>query len=297
MLKIIKRLLKPKNLLLSIFVKFPFIISDKAFIKYRYKLLMGRNLDLENPQSFNEKLQWLKLYNRMPEYTKMVDKYEVKLHVANTIGDDYIIPTLGVWKKFEDIDFDILPDHFVLKTTHDSGGVFICKDQATLDINMVKQKIEKRLQRNYFAFSREWPYKNVEPKIIAEQLMIDESGSGLKDYKFFCFDGIPKVVKIASERGNDTRFDYFDMDFNHLPFTHMHKNSDEKIYKPYNFKLMIELSKNLSKGLPHVRVDLYNINGRIYFGELTFFHWDGMVPFVPEEWDYKFGEWISLPSF
>jgi hypothetical protein len=256
---------------------------------------MHKKLDLKNPKTYSAKLQWLKLYDRRPEYSAMVDKAEAKKVVANLIGEQYIIPTLGIWEKFDDIDFDELPDQFVLKVTHDSGGVIICKDKSKLDIAAARKEINFSLKHNYFAYGREWPYKNLKPRIIAEQLMVDESGEELKDNKFFCFDGEPKAMFIATDRPHDTRFDFFDMDFNHLPFTNGHENATKKIHKPQNFELMIELASKLSKGIPQVRVDLYSINGNVYFGELTFFHWGGMVPFVPEEWDYTFGSWINLP--
>ena len=264
-----------------------------------YKVKMGKRLDIENPQTYNEKLQWLKLYDRKPIYTLMVDKYEVKKYVANIIGEEYIIPTLGVWDRFDDIDFSRLPNQFVLKCTHDSGGLVICKDKSQFDISAAKKKINKCLKHNYYYFNREWPYKNVKPRIIAEQYMVDESGYELKDYKFFCFNGIPKAMFIATDRSDpneDTKFDFFDMDFNHLPFTNGHPNAKHEIAKPSKFCDMKTLAARLSRDMPQIRVDLYNINGKIYFGELTFFHWSGMVPFVPEEWDYKFGEWLQLPN-
>ncbi len=293
--KLIRELQKPHILLLKIFVKCPFLISDKSFLKYKFQVLMHKKLDLNTPKTFNEKLQWLKLYDRKPEYSRMVDKAEAKNFVANIIGQQHIIPTLGIWEKFDDIDFEQLPDKFVLKTTHGCGGVIICKDKTKFDIQEARKEIKFSFKHNYFAYGREWPYKNVRPRIIAEQFMVDESGLELKDYKFFCFDGEPKALFIATDRPHDTRFDFFDMEFNHLPFTNGHENANKVINKPENFDFMIEIARKLSKGIPHVRVDLYNINGRIYFGELTFFHWGGMVPFVPEEWDYTFGSWIKLP--
>jgi hypothetical protein len=256
---------------------------------------MHKKLDLSAPVTFNEKLQWLKLYDRKPEYSDMVDKAEAKRVVANLIGEQHIIPMLGIWEKFDDIDFNQLPDKFVLKTTHGCGGVIICKDKSKFDIAAVKKEIGFSYKYNYFAYGREWPYKSLKPRIIAEQLMVDESGVELKDYKFFCFGGEPKALFVATDRPHDTRFDFFDLEFNHLPFTNGHENATKKIHKPLNFELMIEIARKLSQGIPHVRVDLYNINGKVFFGELTFFHWGGMVPFVPEEWDYTFGNWINLP--
>lgn len=271
-------------------------MDDEAYLKRKYKACMGKEIHLDSPQTFNEKLQWLKLHDRKPEYTTMVDKYAVKMYVADIIGEKYIIPTLGVWNHFDEIDFDKLPNQFVLKCTHDSGGIVICKDKNKLDLKSAKKKIEKSLKQNYYWSGREWPYKDVKPRIIAEEYMIDESGYELKDYKFFCFNGEPKMMFIATDRGSDTKFDFYDMEFNHLPFTNGHPNANKQIKKPKNYSTMLALSAKLSFGIPHVRVDFYNINGKIYFGELTFFHWSGLVPFEPEEWDYKLGSWLKLPE-
>lgn len=274
-------------------------INDEEYLKRKFKAIMGEELNLDNPQTFNEKLQWLKLYDRKPQYTQMVDKYEVKKYVANIIGEEYIIPTLGVWDKFEDIDFDSLPNQFVLKCTHDSGGLVICTDKNKFDYKSAKKKISKCLKRNYYYLNREWPYKDVKPRIIAEKYMVDESGYELKDYKLFCFGGEPKLMFIATDRSNpdeETKFDFYDMDFNHLQIKNGHPNSNKDIPVPNSFEEMKVLASKLSKGIPQIRVDFYNINGKIYFGELTLFHWSGMVPFEPEEWDYKLGEWIELPS-
>lgn len=274
-------------------------MSDEDFLKKKYKIIFKKDLDLENPKSFTEKLQWLKLYNRKPEYTKMVCKYEAKKYVADLIGEEYIIPTLGVWDKFDDIDFDALPQQFVLKCTHDSGGLVVCKDKSKLDKAKAKAKIERCLKRNFFYYGREYHYKNVIPRIIAEQYMEDSETKELRDYKFFSFDGEVKAVFIATERGNsakETKFDFFDADFNHLPFTNGHPNADVTPAKPKNFELMKELAGKLSVGIPQVRVDFYEVDGKVYFGELTFAHWSGLMPFEPEEWDYTFGSWITLPE-
>ena len=274
-------------------------VSDENFVKWTYYLTFRKKLDLDNPQTFNEKLQWLKLNDRHEEYTQMVDKYEAKKYVANLIGEEYIIPTLGVYDSFDEIDFDKLPNQFVLKCTHNSGGIIICRDKATLDIAKARKQMKKWLKKNPFWTNREYPYKNVKPRIIAEQYMEDESGYELKDYKFFCFSGDVKYVFVATDRGKvdeETKFDFFDMDWNHLPFTNGHPNNSEPISKPENFEEMKALSCKLSKNMPHVRVDLYNISGKIYFGELTFYHWSGLTPFVPEKWDFEFGKCISLAN-
>lgn len=270
-------------------------IPDETYLKIQYRLALGKKLDLANPVSYNEKIQWLKLHDRNPEYTMMVDKYAVRDYIARTIGPQYCIPLVGgPWTCFDEIDFDRLPDQFVLKCNHDSGGLVICTDKSKLDKEAARKKIEKSLRRNFYWANREWPYKDVKPCIIAEQYMVDESGYELKDYKFFCFDGVPKVMFIATDRNIHTKFDFFDMDFNHLPFTNGHPWADRMPEKPKGFEEMKRLAGILSHGIKQVRVDFYEINGRVYFGELTFSHWSGMVPFDPEEWDYRLGEWIRL---
>lgn len=274
-------------------------IPDKLFLQIMYRRNFHKKLNLKNPQTFNEKLQWLKLYDRNPEYTKMVDKYEVKKYVAEKIGEEYIIPTLGVWDKFEDIDFDSLPEQFVLKTTHDSGGVVICKDKNHFNYIEAKQKITNSLKQNFYYHGREWPYKNVKPRIIAEKYMEDSVTKELRDYKFFTFNGIVKALFVASDRQNpneETKFDFFDADYNHFDFTNGHPNATIPPERPEKFEEMKYLSEKLSKNIPHLRCDFYEIDGKVYFGELTFFHWSGLTPFSPEIWDKTFGDWIKLPA-
>ena len=275
------------------------LMDDRTFIKWEYFSGMRKFPDIYNPKTFNEKLQWLKLNDVHPEYSRIVDKAEAKEYVKEVLGEDadkHIIPTLGIWDTFDEIDFDKLPKQFVLKTTHDSGGVAIVKDKEKMDLSEVRNKIERSLKHNYFFEHREYPYKNVTPRIIAEEFMVDESGTELKDYKFFCFNGEPKMLFVATDRPFDTRFDFFDMEWNHLPFKQGHPLASKKIVKPAGFEEMKMLSKRLSKGFKHVRVDLYDINGWIYFGELTFFHFSGNVPFEPKEWDYIIGDWLNLKS-
>lgn len=272
--------------------------SDEQILKDKYYFRFHKPLNLDNPQTYNEKLQWLKLHDRRPEYTEMVDKYLAKSYVRERIGDEYIIPTLGVWDKFEDIDFGKLPNEFVLKCTHDSGGLVICKDKRHFDYNAAKVKIKKCLKRNYFYVGREWPYKNVEPRILAETYMEDKTFNELRDYKFFCFNGSVKMLFVATNRQSvteETKFDFFDSDFNHLNITNGHDCNSIDVKKPLNFELMKSLAEKLSNGIPHLRVDFYEVDGKPYFGELTFFHWSGLVPFNPPEWDYTLGSWIKLP--
>ena len=273
-------------------------LVDDAFLKKAFKIKVGRNLDLQNPRTYNEKLQWLKLYNHDPRYTTLVDKYEVKSYVADKIGEEYLIPTLGVWDRFEDIDFSSLPEQFVLKCTHDSGGLVICKDRESLDKDAAKRKIVRCLNQNFYFQNREWPYKNVRPRIIAEQYMEDSETADLRDYKFFCFDGEVKSLYVATDRqtpGEEVKFDFFDTDYNHIDVRNGHQNAKQLPQKPKCFEQMKELAAKLSQGIPHVRVDLYEVNGKVYFGEMTFFHMSGFASFEPEEWDYRFGEWLKLP--
>ncbi len=275
------------------------IIPDKLYLQMMYYKHFHKFIDFKNPKTFNEKINWLKLYDRRPEYTQMVDKYTVREYIAERLGEEYLIPLLGVWDDPHDIDFDALPNQFVLKWNHDSGSVIICKDKSKLNIQETVQKLASKKNHNGFWYGREWPYKNVKPKVIAEKYMVDESGYELKDYKFFAFDGFAKAMFIASDRqveGEETKFDFFDMDFKHLPFTNGHPNSECEITRPQSFEKMKQLAEELSRGIPQLRVDFYEVNGQIYFGELTFSHWSGFKPFNPTEWDSKFGEWIELPE-
>ena len=273
-------------------------MDDERFVKKIFRNTLGYELNLENPVTYNEKLQWLKLYDRNPEYTKMVDKNAVKKYVSNKIGEEYIIPTLGVWNDFDEIDFSKLPNQFVLKCTHDSGGLVICRDKNKLNLKKAKKKINKSLKRDYYKIWREWPYKDVPHQIIAEKYMVDESGYELKDYKFFVMDGVVRALFVASDRQakSGVCFDFYDRDFKHLPIVNGHPNAEKLIQKPQNFDEMVKLAEILAKDAPQMRVDFYNVNGKIYFGEITFFHFGGIVPFEPAEWDKKFGEWITLPE-
>lgn len=293
----------PRHLFSILYTRFITSLSSlfptKLYVTMLFNSCMNYKLNLAKPETYNEKLQWLKVFYRNPEYTKMVDKVGAKEYAATIIGKDHIIPTLGVYNNANEIDFDALPNQFVLKCTHDSGVIIICKDKNNLDKESAIKRLNKNLKRKYYCWSREWPYKDVVPRIIAEQYKEDESGFELKDYKFFCFDGEPKALFIASDRSNpceETKFDFFDMEFNHLPFTNGHPNSTKELKKPKGFETMKQLAAKLSKGIPHVRVDFYDIKGHVYFGEMTFFHWSGLVGFEPIEWDYKFGSWLKLPK-
>lgn len=289
----------PRQSILYQFEKIAPIVPDKLYLHIKYYLSMGKLLHLKKPQTFNEKIQWLKLYGRRPIDTILSDKYAVKDYISKTIGAQYVIPLLGVWDKFDDIDFDKLPNQFVLKCTHDSGGIVVSKDKSTLDIEGARELLTKGLKHDYYVYSREKAYKDIPRRIIAEEYKEDSTTKELRDYKFFCFDGVPKIFFVASDRQNkeeETKFDFFDMDYNHLPFTNGHPNSEILPKKPLKFDEMKKLAAKLSQGIPHVRVDFYEVNGQVYFGEMTYSHWGGMTPFNPEEWDRTLGSWIRLPE-
>lgn len=282
------------------FIKFSKFIPSKLYLRAVYRLKMGEKLHLRFPKTFNEKLQWLKLYNQKPEYTTMVDKYAVKEYVGNIIGKEHIIPTIGVWNSVEEIEWEKLPDQFVLKTTHGGGGggVVVCKDKANLDIGRVKKVLQHSMNTDIYWTTREWPYKNVPKRIIAEQFLVDESGIELKDYKFFCFNGEVKCFKIDFDRFIEHRANYYNREAKILLFGEQCCLPDftKEFDKPKNFEQMLEIVETLAHDIPFVRIDLYNIDGRIYFGEITFFPAAGTGKFTPEEWDYKLGEWLELPK-
>lgn len=294
--KFLNYLTQPKKLVIVILSRLSSIIPDKIYLKWRYKLEMGYKLNLDNPQTFNEKLQWLKLYNRKPEYTQMVDKFAAKEYVAKIIGEEYIIPTLGVWDKFDDIDFDKLPDQFVLKTTHGGGntGVVICKYKSTFDKDLAKVRLERSLKSDIYRTLKEWPYKNVKKRIIAEELI---GGETIVDYKFSCFNGIATDVMTCSDRGSgDTKFYFFDSNWQLLRYNKRGIAAPEgfTIPAPENYEKMFEIAGKLSEGTPYLRVDLYNIDGKIYFGELTLFPQSGFDPNLLPETDLLFGSRIKL---
>lgn len=271
-------------------------MGDALYLKLLYWDRFKKRLDLNNPKSFNEKIQWLKLYDRNSEYTRLVDKYEAKKIIADKIGDKYIIPTLGVWERFDDIDFDSLPDQFVLKCTHDSGSLVIVRDKVSFDKVLAKKKLEKSLKQNYYYPAREWPYKNVKPKIIAEKYMYTTMGQELNDYKFMCFNGKCQMLFTCTERysSDDVKVTFFDLDWNELPFERYHKKSNVPIAKPDKLTEMVQLAEELAKDIDFVRVDFYEIESEIYFGEMTFYPGSGLEPFRPEKWDDILGEKIVL---
>jgi len=274
-------------------------LSDEKFLKKYFKIKFGYKLNLDNPQTFSEKLQWLKLYNRNPLYTTIVDKYAVKKYIADKIGDEYIIPTFGVWNKFEEIDFDKLPNQFVLKTTHDSKNVVICKDKNTFDKQLAREKITKSIQTNYYYLYREWPYKNVPRKIIAEQYMEDKDTKELRDYKFFCFDGYVDNVMVCINRNmGNPKFYFFNDKWELLRINKagLTAPKDFTLEKPILINEMFKIASILSKNIPFVRVDLYNCNNKIYFGEMTFYPTAGFDSNILPETDKNRGLLLKLPK-
>ena len=270
-------------------------INDKTYLKIRYKRRTGKKLNLRHPKTFNEKLQWLKLYDHNQKYTKMADKYEAKKYVQKIIGKKYIIPTIGIYDDFDEINFNKLPKKFVIKCTHDSGGLIICKDKKTLNISQARKKINKSLRKNYYYSGREWPYKNIKPRIIVEKFIEDDTIDDLRDYKFMCFNGEPQYVYITVK--NDNIFeDYYDMDFKPVNIKHGFPRSNINFQKPALFEKMKDIARRLSKDIPFLRVDLHYVNGEILFGEMTFYDWAGFMPFETDEQDKKFGSLIKLPK-
>lgn len=273
-------------------------IPDKLYLNICYKAAFGKKLNLENPETFNEKLQWLKLYNRKEIYTSMVDKYEVKKYVADIIGEKYIIPTYGVWENFDDINFSKLPDKFVLKCTHDSGGIVICKDKKSFDLKKARSKINKSMKRRFFYVGREWPYKNVKPRIIAEKYMETQESDDLQDYKLMCFGGKVYYTLVCQDRyaNSGLRESFFDNNWNLTTFRRKNPLCKGNVQKPQSFDEMVLLAEKLSDKIPFLRVDFYEIDGRPYFGEMTFFPGNGFEKFEPDEYDLCLGELINLPK-
>lgn len=292
---------------IDVFVRFfASILPDKLYLSLLYRCRIGRWIDWNNPKTFTEKIQHLKLYNRKPEYTNMVDKYAVKKYVSDIIGEEYVIPTICIWNTVEEIDLDLLPNQFVLKTTHGGGGggVIICLDKKTFDLSAAKRILDKSLNADIYKFYREWPYKNVPRRIIAEEFLnfgddsssIINSDNQIKDYKFFCFNGVPQFLKVDYDRFTNHHANYYDMEFSLLPFGEANLPPIENHIEtcPQNFDEMVKIAEKLSSGHKFLRVDLYNIAGKIFFGELTFFPASGLGAFTSQEWDRKIGDMLYL---
>lgn len=274
-------------------------LPDKCFLQLYYWLVMGRPLNLKNPQTFTAKINWLKLYDRKDIYTVMVDKVAVKSYVAKIIGEDKIIPTLGVWDNPDDIDFDALPEKFVLKCNHNSGlGMCICKDKQKLDIQNVLYNLRKGITENIYKWNREWPYKNVPRRILAEEFMEDDNTKELRDYKFFCFGGVVKFFKIDFDRFVEHHANYYNTQGELLPFGEIvcPPLPQRKISLPSQLEKMISMAERLSRNVPFLRVDFYEVNNKVYFGELTFSPDGGFGIWTDDKIDYMLGQWITLPK-
>lgn len=302
--KAVTAIKNPRFIVLYFLHKFThFIKDDRKYAEWCYRFERNGKIDILNPKTFNEKIQWMKLYYHNPILTKFVDKYEAKFLVADKIGQEHIIPTLGVWDSFDDIDFSTLPEKFVLKTTHGGGslGVVVCTDKSSFDMQAAKSKLNASLKSDYYQY-REWAYKNVKRRIIAEKFMSDDSENnknGISDYKFYCFNGVPKFLYMSQglEVHETARISFLTMDWQFAPFRRIDFAPFEQLpAKPRTFDQMIEVCKKLSSGLPFVRVDLYEIDQQVYFSEMTFYPCNGSMPFYPQEWDLKTGEMFELPN-
>lgn len=305
-------------------------MPDEQYLKFIWLIRMGYPLHLDDPKTYNEKIQWLKLHDHNPQYTIMADKFEAKQFIAERVGDEYVVPNYGVWNSFEEIDFDKLPEQFVLKTTHDNDSVFIVKDRDTFDRSIAKRLLTKHLGINHYWWWREWAYKNIKPRIIAEKLLTDSKQDTINDYKFFCFDGVPQFSYVCHHvnKGQDPVMTQYDGNpefmlskrirplyrlkniMGHLETYTFYDNNYQKIpcskadwpatvdadLPPKNFEKMKEIAATLSNGIPHVRVDFYEVNGKLYVGELTFYTSAGYENFSPDEYNYKFGDMIKLPE-
>lgn len=275
-------------------------MPDKLYLSALWRAYYHRKLDWNNPQSFNEKVQWLKLHDKNPLYPTLVDKYAVRAYIASAIGEEYLIPLVGgPWSSFDEIDFTRLPDRFVLKSTHDSGGVFICRDRAHFDPDAARKKIEKSLKRNYYWGGREWPYRNLAPHIIAEQYMGSEAGVEPADYKFFMFGGEYRCAFVTTNRFSDGKMNmtFFNPAWERLPFERIYPADPQALARPERYEEMIRLSEKLSQGMALARIDLYEINHKIYFGEFTLYPGSGLEKFQPIDWDYTLGSWIALKNY
>lgn len=285
-------------------------MPDEYYLKLMFRATTGKNLNLDDPTMFNEKLQWLKLNNRNPLYTIMVDKVKVKEYVADILGEQYIIPTLGVWDNVDDIDFTTLPNRFVIKCNHNSGkGMYICRDKSKMDEIKVRESLKQGMKEDYFKLGREWPYKFVKRKVLAEQYMEDGSPivnsspdiGCLRDYKIFCFGGVPKLIQVISDRANKEKIDFYDTNWNRIVglvgLTAGVCNSEISIPRPHSLDEMLKGASILSERIPFSRIDFYDINGRAYFGEITFFPASGFGSFYPDKWNHIIGEWVNIDFY
>ncbi len=294
--KLKKIVVNPMNIILYIASKgLMNWLSDKQFLKIYYYARIGKRLNLKNPQTFNEKLQWLKIYDRKPEYVTYVDKYAVREYIKNVVGEQYLVPLIGVYDSVDEIDFSMLPNEFVLKCTHDSGSVVICTDKINFNIDRAKKRLKRCINRNYYYLGREWPYKNIKPRLVCEKMM----NSQIIDYKFFCFSGKPKFLYVGQGLVSDhsLKIDFYDLDWNKMPFKRTdYDNFDSEVQRTDKFEEMLDLVEKLAVGFPFIRVDLYVVKNQIYFSEFTFTPCSGFLPLEPAEYDEVLGRLIELPK-
>ena len=274
-------------------------VPDSLYLKVLYRVIMGRKLNLRNPREYNEKLQWLKLNDRKPEYSTMVDKYEVRGYIEDLLGDKYLIPCLGIYDSVDDIDIDALPDRFVLKCTHDSGSVEICKDKSSFDIEGARHRLSQAMKRNYYATYREWPYKSVKPRIIAEGYL-EGDGGDLKDYKVMCFNGDAKIIEVHENRfveGKVHTQTFYDREWEIVPLTQVETVTvDRPGERPRQLDEILRLSELIAKDMYHARIDWYIEGDKIYFGEITFYDGSGFESFSTPEMERMLGDMINLPE-
>ncbi|MCM1047898.1 MAG: glycosyl transferase [Clostridiales bacterium] len=292
-------IMNPRKIIIAICNRWLHWMPDEQYLKIKYYINFGKKLDISNPQTFNEKLQWLKIHDRNPLYTVLVDKYAVRKYIKEKLGEEYLIPLVGgPWKNANDINFDKLPDQFVLKCTHDSGGIIICRDKESLNRKAAVKKLNKALKKNFYYGNREWVYKNVKRQIIAEKYMQNDLSDELIDYKLMCFNSQVKCSFTCTERRKSSglKVTFFDTDWKRLPFERHYPASSEEIKKPKNYEEMIRIAENLSVGMSFVRIDFYEIHGKIYFGEFTFYPGSGSEEFSPDSWDLELGNWIKIPE-
>ncbi|WP_218669540.1 ATP-grasp fold amidoligase family protein [Marinococcus halophilus] len=281
------------QILKSFLMKISKLFSDKIYLKIKYRQVTGNNLNLKNPKTFNEKIQWLKLYARKNEQISRVDKYKVRAYISETIGSQYLVPLIGVFDNVEDIDWDSFPNKFVLKCTHGSGSNIVCTNKSELNIKETKKKLKKWMKSNWYWYGREWPYKSLKPKIICEEYL----GENIVDYKFMCFHGEPKLIQIHQNRGmNNQTLDFYNERWEKTNISRETPTDKKEIAKPDNFEEMLSIAKKLSQNEIHVRIDLYEVKGKIYFGEITYFTTSGFAVFGKREYDELLGEWIKLPT-
>ena len=293
-------ILNPRQVALVFMVKTSKWWKDETYVQILHWLRIGKKMDLKNPKTYNEKCNWMKLHYHHPLFTKMVDKYEAKKIVAEKIGEEHVVKCYGVWNHFDEIDFNKLPKQFVLKCTHDSGSVCVVKDKETMDKDAIRMKMEKGLKRYYFLQERGWPYKDVKPRILAEEYIPSLGKPESIEWKLSCFDGEVKFSTrcggIAHQALKLRSNDHYDRSWNRMEWYAYYEPTDQDYPKPPFIEELIKYSEQLSQGIPYLRVDWYVVDNKIFFGEFTFYTWAGFCKFIPEEWNNTLGNWITLPE-